>query len=385
MQDTLSAVRGKTPHPSPRSRGPLATVDLPKELCPDKRSPSPPDTRAALNNLSDPATTAKLIDEIVSGAAALFRKASGFEAEVALAQAVAALRGALSPQIMSPILSLMNSDLGFRTDRDPRRTNPSTGRRFEAYPVDVVRECYIESRLRGFRACGNEWNILAGRFYACRNGFRRKLADGSTFPGLSDFRDWYGAPRLADEGSALVKCSAEWKLCGKADGLEREFPVRTSLGSAADAILGKAERKLLRAVHDRLLGTITPEAEIGDEMANREVELRNHLAAAPGSSAEGPAEATEDRSFSPDASSAAEHPGASPTPQEQLANLVLGAGYSLDQLRKWGAESGNLHDAGSLLSFGDIALPDCRRLLRNPPGVLSGCSQVKQRTEETRS
>jgi len=328
----------------------------------------------------DLAVAARRIDEIASGAMELFKQAGSFEAELAVAQAVAALRAALSPEVMAPILSLMNSDLGFRTDRDPRRIDRSTGRPFEPYPIEVVRECFIESRLRGFHACGNEWNILNGRFYACRNGFRRKLTDGGTFPGLADLRDWYDVPRLVGDKGAIVKCCAEWILFGRPDSLEREFPIRMRPGLGADAILGKAERKLLRAVHDRLLGLSTPEAEIGDESASIEVESRPASVSAPADAA-GPLPEDVRPAWLP----GPEHreTAAPRTPQQELALLLTENGFTFEHLQIWGEESGNVKNAMVLVAFDQLPAADCQRLLRNPHGVLAACEAVRARNGGT--
>ncbi len=115
-------------------------------------------------------TAAKRIDQIAGGAMELFKHAGSFEAELAVAQAVADLRAVLTPEAMQPIMALMNTDLGFRTDRDPKVTpRDKEGNPMTPYSVDVVRECFIEAKLRGFHAVGNEWNIIASRFHVARH------------------------------------------------------------------------------------------------------------------------------------------------------------------------------------------------------------------------
>jgi hypothetical protein len=160
-------------------------------------------------------------------------------------------------------MSLMNSPLGFLTDRDPAR--PTRDGEVKPYSVDVVRDCVIEAKLRGFHTVGNEFNIIAGRCYAAKNGFRRKLTDGKSFPGLRDFRDSYDVPRLMGDKGAIVKCRAEWTLNGKSDSFEAEFAIRVNSMMGADAIVGKAERKLCKRVHDLISGVNTPEGEAGED------------------------------------------------------------------------------------------------------------------------
>lgn len=208
--------------------------------------------------------TAKAIDEVATGAMELFSQAGSFEHELGIAHAMQDLRTMLSPEVMAPIMSLMNTRLGFQTDRDPKRPGEN-GRSTEPYSVDVVRDVVIEARLRGFHTVGNEFNIISGGFYAAKNGFRRKLTDGKTFKGLSDFRDSYDVPRNVADKGAIVRCRAEWKLNGTLQTLEAEIPVKVNAYMGTDAVLGKAERKLLKRVHDRLAGVNTPDAEAGEE------------------------------------------------------------------------------------------------------------------------
>jgi hypothetical protein len=193
-------------------------------------------------------------------------------AELQVAQAMADLRAMLTPEVMQPIMALMDTDLGFRTDRDPRQTNQKTGQPNTPYPVEVVKDVVIEAKLRGFHTIGNEFNIISGRFYAAKSGFRRKLSDGKSFPGLSNFKDSYDVPRNVAEKGAIVKCRAEWTLNGKRDSVECEFAIKVNAFMGADAILGKAERKLCKRVHDLISGVHTPDSEIGEA---EEVEVVN--------------------------------------------------------------------------------------------------------------
>lgn len=227
----------------------VATVPKPGSLA---------ERRAAL------AAKAAEIEEIASGAMIHFTQAGSMADELAVAQAIVDMKAALTPDVMKPIMALMNTDLGFKTDRDPKQLNPKTNQPYAAYDVDTVVGIVIEAKLRGFRAVGNEFNIIAGRFYAAQNGFFRKLTDGKSFPGLSNFRDYYGLPKMGTNGATVV-AKASWTLNGKADSYEQEFGIRVNASMGADAVLGKARRKLCKRVHDILLGINTPDAEVGDD------------------------------------------------------------------------------------------------------------------------
>lgn len=209
-----------------------------------------------------------------------FGGAESFEKELAVAVAVQELRAALTPEVMQPIMALMNTSLGFKTDQDPKRpsaSNPAP----TPYSVDVVREVFIESRLRGFHMVGNEVNIIAGNFYGTAAGFERKVKQNHK---VANFKETYEVPRSVGDRGATVKCKAEWSqqdASGKfvPQSLEREFAIRVNSGMGADAVTGKAKRKLLAAVFGQLTGMITPEGDSADTLP---IEAKAEQVAAPG-------------------------------------------------------------------------------------------------------
>jgi len=218
------------------------------------------------NNNTSLQTAAGRIDTLAKAAFEAFIAPDSFGKELAVAAAVNEMRAALSAEVMSVVVGLMNTSIGFDTDRNPKK-NPTDreGKPTVAYDLDVVRDCFIESRLRGFHLVGKEFSIIAGNFYGGVNGFDRLV---KTNPKVTNFRDWYDVPRTVGENGALVKCKAEWNQENVAQSLEREFAIRVNKGQGADAILGKAKRKLLAAVHSRLTGAVVPEGEVGEELTN---------------------------------------------------------------------------------------------------------------------
>lgn len=212
------------------------------------------------------AEVATQIDEISTNAVALFDgQGGGFAKEIAVAQAIVDMRALLTPDIMRPVMALMNTDLGFRTDKDPKIKNWQTGEYPTPYTEEVVREVFIEAKLRGFHTTGNEFNIIAGRFYGAQNGLKRKCRDltkGTYEPSID-------TPVLNGD-QARVKCRATWMFNGeKCDiGIRPEDPceflVRINKSMGPDAIIGKAERKLAKRVYERITGRTIPEAEVND-------------------------------------------------------------------------------------------------------------------------
>lgn len=159
---------------------------------------------------------------------------------IVLANSISALRNALTPEIMSDLLKLANTPLGFKTDEANRKEGK--------YPDAVIKDCLIQAMVRGVRPTGNEFNILVGQCYVTKEGFRRLLKD---FPGFANLKIDLGVPRISGEG-AIIKASASWTLHMRRDSIECEIPVK---GSGCDLLLGKAESKLYRRIYSRLTGS----------------------------------------------------------------------------------------------------------------------------------
>lgn len=184
-----------------------------------------------------------------------------------MAKGVRELRKALDENFVKwALMPLMGSTLGFLTDLD---TKP------EKYSSQVVRDCAIEAMLRGFNIVGNEFNIIAGRFYGTKNGYERLVLE---FPGLRDLVLQPGVPTLAGDKGALVPFTATWTLNGKPmsidcqqtkDGADLRIPVKLNAGMGPDAIIGKATRKMLFRIYQRVNGSSygATEGEVGDEQA----------------------------------------------------------------------------------------------------------------------
>lgn len=184
---------------------------------------------------------------------------SGLRKTALLAAGINALRKAVSQDMVRELMALQGSSLGFRTDRDDK----------QGYDPETVKECAIEVLLRGGNWVGNEFNIIAGRAYLTKEYFTRKVRE---FPGLTDLKLFPGVPQHFGDKGALVPYSATWKLNGVADRIDRKLngdvderiPVKVNSGMGSDAILGKADRKILAAIYKRLTGSDVADGEADD-------------------------------------------------------------------------------------------------------------------------
>jgi len=185
-----------------------------------------------------------------------------------VASGIQAMRAALTDDVMKKLfMPLQGSRLGFRTDKD----------RDGGYPIDVVRDALIEAMIRGFQPVGNEFNIIATSCYITKEGLDRKVAE---FPGITDLAFQPGVPNMSQNGGGAlvpyhvtyrlngVRCEIRRDLIKNADGSvsDQRIPVRVNGGMGADAILGKAKRKILAQLYDRLTGSkiSTPDGDVLD-------------------------------------------------------------------------------------------------------------------------
>lgn len=192
-------------------------------------------------------------------------KLPAFIQAVKMANGISAMRAALTEQLVQTvIMPLQGSPLGFLTDKD----------KDGGYGALVVRDCAIDAMLRGFRVVGNEMNIISGRFYGTKGGYSRLVAE---FPGLTDLQLQPGVPQNVGDKGALVPYVASWRLNGKEmilrciqekDGTDMRIPIKVNGGMGADAILGKAERKVLFRIYQRVNGSSfgASDGEVGDDV-----------------------------------------------------------------------------------------------------------------------
>lgn len=173
-----------------------------------------------------------------------------------MARAMKTLRALMTDKIMADVMELMNTPLGFKTDR-PNATNNTF------YTKDEVRDVLIQALLRGLQPVDNQFNIIAGNLYVTKEGYERMLQE---FPGLQDLQFDLGVPATNGDG-ALVTARATWVLDGRPGSISCErgekptdpdyrIPVRVNKAMGIDAILGKAKSKLLRRIYERLTGTM---------------------------------------------------------------------------------------------------------------------------------
>ena len=189
-----------------------------------------------------------------------------FQRAFLMGQAMKTLREMITAPMLECVKAGEGQALGFKTDRWVK------GQRYED---EVVRDITIEATLRGYHMVNNEVNIIAGGFYAAKNGVKRRCTE---WPGITGLQVAFAVPEIKG-GDALVAARCVYLL----DGEERRFDrvlthlegggefdnriaIRVNQGQGADAILGKAERKFFASLLEHLSGETVPAGDVDDAL-----------------------------------------------------------------------------------------------------------------------
>lgn len=189
---------------------------------------------------------------------------NNFGAAFNAAQIIMLLREALTDEVLNTIfMPLMNSKVGFRTDRDGK-IDRKTGKAKPLYDQNTVREAIIDAALIGLRPTGNQFNIISGTMYPTKEGYTSLLKKiGAKY--IID----YSQPTIAPQGFATFVCKINYEFKGDKNAFNVTATVRTDQYSSYDQLRGKAERRAKKALYEYLTGTDYGEA---DEASSRPID-----------------------------------------------------------------------------------------------------------------
>lgn len=198
---------------------------------------------------------------------------SAIAGAIAKMEAIQRLRDLVSLAMVGDrgLLSLMNSPLGFATDRAPTRKNPAP----QPYDNATIRDCIVAAILAGAVPLNNEICIISGKCYLQRSFFERATRE---WPGCDALEISIGVPEITHAG-ALVPARARWRQngelrevdCNRGSEFDARIYVRPGDGERPDveATIGKATRKLLARVLTTMTGMRYEDADPDDAIAER--------------------------------------------------------------------------------------------------------------------
>lgn len=171
---------------------------------------------------------------------------AAFQAVVVVRQ----LRDALTDGIMDAVfMPLMNTTIGFRTDRDPKKRNKD-GSYPTPYDRNTVRDCLIDGMCMGLMPTGNQLNIIAGRCYPTKEGYTALLKKIGCKYIISVGQD----QQRPEAAFAEIPCKINYEWNGDKGGYTFIATVKKDSYSSMDQLRGKAERRAKKSLYEFLTG-----------------------------------------------------------------------------------------------------------------------------------
>lgn len=188
---------------------------------------------------------------------------NSIENSLVVANAIGYLRESLTPEIMAPIMALQGSKLGFKTDRDlVKDRNTAKYEKGPGYPIEVVKDCFIEMSLIGLLPTGNMWNIIAGNPYITKEGGTYLLKN--LVKGLKYSIMYPEVTQSPDKKTANVLAVIKWNFNGEDREEKINFPIKSDDYTTFDSLIGKADRKAKVWLYNQVSGLDISDGDIED-------------------------------------------------------------------------------------------------------------------------
>lgn len=188
----------------------------------------------------------EIMNSLISDISKIDENWSHYEKSLAYGYYLTRIKEQISGKPLEIIKSLMNTGIGFKTDK-PSKTDNSL------YSDEIIKNCVVQAIMHGLRIHGNEFNILGGNFYATKEGLDRIVHDN---PLLEEkVREKVKGFRQ-DEKTSIWGISFEYsyKLKNESKVIEEvTVYVKGKQGNyetAFDAVMGKAKRKLFKVIYN---------------------------------------------------------------------------------------------------------------------------------------
>jgi len=193
------------------------------------------------------------INDIMSQLNQLASITSDFEKGLMYAHFISEMKASIEGKTFEIIKNLMNTGLGFKTDRNPNAAiNPKS-----PYPDEIVKDCVVQAMIHGLRIYGNEFNIIGGNFYVTKEGLERIVLSHPNLEKKVDLQ-FKGSKQSPDTGKYAITWEFSFKFKGSQEvsGTNIVF-VNGKVGKndydvSFDSVLGKARRKILNYIYNEM-------------------------------------------------------------------------------------------------------------------------------------
>lgn len=190
---------------------------------------------------------------------------------IATANALQALREALTPEVLHNLRKLQGSPLGFLTDRDKgEKLDRGKYAPGSAYDDATLADVVIFAASRGARMTGNEVNIIKGKGYLTKNYYAR-LNDDTIGRNC-----WWCLPDIPQMQTGGAICSGKvwWKDDAGEHVQSLKILIRGYPDSTTDFYVGKWEARARRFIYERSTGNPAPEndGELPEEVIDTTAE-----------------------------------------------------------------------------------------------------------------
>jgi hypothetical protein len=187
--------------------------------------------------------------ELACSTAAGLQTINNFGAAFQAVSVVSLLREALTDEVMDKVfMPLMNTKVGFLTDKDPARIKKD-GTRPTPYSRDIVRNALIEGICIGLLPTGNQLNIIADRMYPTKEGYTALLRKLN----VKYFIE-VGYDKSQTQGYAEIPCKISYSFNGEKNAFAIVATVKKDSYSSADQLRGKAERRAKKSLYEYITG-----------------------------------------------------------------------------------------------------------------------------------
>lgn len=176
---------------------------------------------------------------------------------------VALLRAALSEEVMKKVfMPLMNTKVGFLTDRDGKKPN-SKGTIQPVYDIEVVRDAIIDAVTIGLLPTGNQMNIIAARMYPTKEGYTALLRKAEVKYMMDVSFD-----QGANPGFAVIPVKINYEHDGAKNAFSIIATVKKDSYSSPDQLRGKAEKRAKKALYEYITGCDFGDSDEGNGTIN---------------------------------------------------------------------------------------------------------------------